>query len=156
MGEGVDKPFRSDTERTQIRQWEKGETNLSGQTLRELGSDSGRRGRQTFQVRHQENGETERFMSDVRKRRRHIISGQTVGDLEDITFKVRQSKKEGGKTYQIRHWEMRETKLFRSHSGKWGDISYRSDTEKGETKVSGQTQEEAGDKRFRSDSERWR
>ena len=90
MGEGGDKRFRSDTERTRIRQWEKGETNLSDQTLRELRSDSGRKGRQAFQIRHQENGETKRFMWDVRKRRRHIISGQTVGDLEDITFKVRQ------------------------------------------------------------------
>ena len=42
---------------------------------------------------------------------------------------------------------MRETKLFRSHSGKWGDISYRSDTEKGETNVSNQTAGD-GDKTF--------
>ena len=42
---------------------------------------------------------------------------------------------------------MRETKLFRSHSGKWGDISYRSDTEKGETNVSDQIVGD-GDKTF--------
>ena len=66
MGEGGDKPFRSDTERTQIRQWEKGETSLSDQT-------PGERGDETFHVGRKEKKEAYYFRPDSGRFGRHNV-----------------------------------------------------------------------------------
>ena len=119
------KPIRSDTGRWgrqtfQVRQWEMGETYLTGQT--------GRRRRQTFQVRQSEKGEAKSFRSDS-ERWRQNLSDQRVRD--------------GDKTFQIRQWEKSETNLswetrrkgkqtFQGRHGEKGDKPFRRDTEMGE------------------------